>query len=231
MLKFFFHLVECVLVLLFLRSFTLKDDRRTWLISLIYIMISFIANLMFETYGVNEGVRSLLDALFAFLYLTFTTEKDIYKRIIISLLPNIIIYTATIPLVILISAPFYGTARYVQLLAEHFLLLNTVTKATAALLFYTTSVKMRSTTVPFSLKEYLIIIATLMICDVIYISLLNVFFLEQYDGVSIAVAAVAVAGLLMAAFFAFTDLTKLTEEHLHLMIDHAVLESEGRMNQ
>ncbi len=173
----------------------------------------------------------LLDALFAFLYLTFTTEKDIYKRIIISLIPNIIIYTATIPLVILISAPFYGTARYVQLLAEHFLLLNTVTKATAALLFYVTSVKMRSTAVPFSLKEYLIIIATLMICDVIYISLLNVVFFEHYDGVSIAAASVAVAGLLITAFFAFMDLAKLIEDHTKLKIDHAVLENERRMNR
>ena len=160
-----------------------------------------------------------------------TSEHKGFNGLFLAALPTLIVYMVSIPVTILLCELFYGTIDFTSLANEHYLLLTCVTQPSRALLFYVAARKLRRDFTLLSQNEYLKLFLATVICEIMFVSIANLLFVNIYSGVDIAISAVCVVLLIILLFDIFSDIAVIRKDADDKKLQVSILESQLDANK
>ena len=231
MLDIFLNLLESSMYAMFLKSFSDSDDRRTWICTAVYFLCAFASVTAFNLMPLNESFIFIADILLAYLYLHVTSEHKGFNGLFLAALPTLIVYMVSIPVTILLCELFYGTIDFASLANDHYILLTCVTQPSRALLFWLAARKLNGDFSALSQNEYIKLFLATVICEIMFVSIANLLFVNIYSGVDIAISAVCVVLLIILLFDIFSDIAVIRKDADDKKLQVSILESQLDANK
>ena len=186
------NLIETALMVIFCYSLCEHQCRRNRIISVIFIIADTLWITYINTQYVYEQFLFLIDILFFFIYLSFVTDFSISKKLVIAFFVNSVINIINTSIVIILSVVFYHGINFTALTQEHHILLLILTKIILAIALYFTSEQIRSNSFSLDSKEYWYILVLLILCNIMFISMGNLIFLDEVNKVYLLLALISI---------------------------------------